>query len=662
MVESDMRRHKITFLPMDRVCFTDGDENLLEVAMKYGVHINSSCGGNASCGKCRVKIVEGAVYSKDNTNISEDEYKAGMRLACKTSARSDIVVEIPLESQIDRTALRRKRYVPQILSVADIGSLVKGVEVEPVVSKIYIELPEPSMQDNISDADRLLREIRRRYRIDDISVDFKIIKRLAKALRDAGWRITVTIAFTKTGYKIIDIEPGNKEDKNYSIVIDIGTTTICGQLLDLANCSLPGQDDSPENRLDTCTIAETSDYNAQISYGDDVISRIMYSQKKGGLKRLGEAVKGTISKVIKELLEIGKVDMNHVSHVVFTGNTIMTHLFLGIDPKYIMLSPYTPVFSIIPSLYVEQVGIDVNEHAYVYIYPCVSSYVGGDIVAGVMGSGISKSGKTVLYVDVGTNGEMALGNSDWLMCASCSAGPAFEGGGIKFGMRAGRGAIEQVKINPLTFEPMVLTIGRLKPIGICGSGLIDIIAEFMIAGLIDRNGKFSRDLKTERLREGDGDYEYVLCYAKDTQINRDIVVTEADIDNLIRTKAAVFAGCITLVESAGLTLDDVEMLIIAGGFGHYIDIEKAQTIGLLPELPAERFVFVGNGSLLGARLMSMSKSCFLEAERIAKMMTNIELSDNNRFMEEYVAAMFLPHTNEKAFPGVIARLNEKGRG
>lgn len=656
-----MSKHKITFLPIDRVCVADDDENLLEVAMRYGVHINASCGGNASCGKCRVRIVEGNVYSTDDTKISENEYKAGIRLACQTSAKGDIVVEIPLESQIDKAVLKRKRYMPHILSALSISRLAEGVTIEPVVSKIYIELPGPSIQDNISDADRLLREVKRRYRIDDIAVDFKTLKKLGKKLRDADWRITLTIAYTKTGYNIIDIEPDNTEDKNFSIVIDIGTTTICGQLIDLANFSAFEHNGFSESRIDDCTIAETSDYNAQISYGDDVISRIMYSQKKGGLKRLSEAVKGTINKVINELLEISKNDMRHVSHVVFAGNTIMTHLFLGIDPKYIMLSPYTPVFSVVPSLYTEQIGIDVNEHACAYIYPCVSSYIGGDIVAGVIGSGISRSDKTILYIDVGTNGEMVLGNRDWLMCASCSAGPAFEGGGIKFGMRAGNGAIEQVKINPLTFEPMVLTVGRLKPVGICGSGLIDIVAELMIAGLIDRNGKFKRDLKTERLRKGDGAYEYVLCYAQDTQINRDIVVTEADLDNLIRTKAAVFAGCRTLIESAGLTFDDVEMFIIAGGFGHYIDIEKAQTIGLLPELPAEKFAFVGNGSLLGARLMSMSKDCFKESERIAKMMTNIELSDNNKFMEEYVAAMFLPHTDEKAFPGVIARLKGKSQ-
>jgi uncharacterized 2Fe-2S/4Fe-4S cluster protein (DUF4445 family) len=282
--------------------------------------------------------------------------------------------------------------------------------------------------------------------------------------------------------------------------------------------------------------------------------------------------------------------------------------------------------------------------------------VGGDIVAGVLGSGVFQRDEITLFMDIGTNGEIVLGNNDWLMCASCSAGPAFEGGGIKFGIRAGKGAIEQVKINPATFEPMILTIGRSKPLGICGSGLIDIVAELIEVGLIDQNGKFKRNLHTERIRSGESGYEYVLCYAPETQINRDIVITEVDLDNLIRTKAAVYAGCRVLLENAGLSFSDVEKFIIAGGFGHYIDIEKAQTIGLLPELPFERFVFVGNGALLGERLLSFSKNFLDEAERIARMMTNLELSNNNNFMDEFVAAMFLPHTDEKAFPGVIARL------
>ena len=654
-----MAQHRVTFFPMDRIFVAEEGENLLETAMKYGIHINASCGGNGACGKCRVKVLNGDVYSPVNTKIPQWEYDTGVRLACMTIPRGDVTVEIPLESQIDRSVLKRKREAPHILSAADMSRLVKGWEVDPAVFKRYVELPEPSLQDNVSDLDRLMREIKKRYGIDNISVDFKVLTRLSRILRDARWKVTATIVFTGKGFRLINIEPANTEEKNFSIVIDIGTTTVCGQMLDLANCSVYKLMEHTDNGRDVCTLAESSDYNAQISYGEDVISRIMYSRKKGGLKRLKEVVINTINKVIKELLEIGRIDIGHISHLVFAGNTTMTHLVLGIDPKYIMLAPYTPAVSFVPPVRAVDLGVDLNDHVRVYVFPCVASYVGGDIVAGLLGSGGFQRDKITLFMDIGTNGEIVLGNNDWLMCASCSAGPAFEGGGIKFGIRAGKGAIEQVKINPVTFEPMILTIGRAKPLGICGSGLIDIVAELIGVGLIDQNGKFKRNLQTGRFRAGENGYEYVLCYAPETRINRDIVITEVDLDNLIRTKAAIYAGCRVLLENAGLSFSDVEMVIVAGGFGHYIDIEKAQTIGLLPELPLKRFIFVGNGSLLGARLLSFSKKFLDEAERIAKMMTNLELSNNNKFMDEFVAAMFLPHTDEKAFPGVIKRLKDK---
>jgi len=257
-----------------------------------------------------------------------------------------------------------------------------------------------------------------------------------------------------------------------------------------------------------------------------------------------------------------------------------------------------------------------------------------------------------LFIDIGTNGEIVVGNKDWMTCASCSAGPAFEGGGIKFGMRAGRGAIEQVGINPSTYEPMVLTIGRAKPAGICGSGLIGLAAELFAVGLIDQNGRFVRDLATERVREGESGWEYVISFSAETAIGRDITLTEVDLDNLMRAKAALYAGCKVLLESVGLSFKDLDRVIIAGGFGHYLDIEKAITIGLLPDLPEEKFTFVGNGSLLGARLLSFSRDLLMEAERIARTMTNIELSTSITFMDEFIAAMFIPHTDMEAFPSV----------
>jgi uncharacterized 2Fe-2S/4Fe-4S cluster protein (DUF4445 family) len=654
-----MAGYRVRFLPIDRTVLAEGGESLLEIAMKAGIHINASCGGNGSCGKCRVRTVEGSVDSPEHPAISHEDYSKGMRLACQSAVESDLVVEVPLESQIDRAVLKRKREAPHILSPSDIEGLVKGLTVDPAVFKKYVELPPPSLEDNISDLGRMMRELQYAYDIKDVSVDFAVIRKLSRVLREADWKVTVTMVITRKGHKLINVEAGNREDKNYSIVIDIGTTTITGQLLDLVNCRVFMKSaEKTEQGRGMCTLAESSDYNSQVSYGEDVISRIMYSQKKDGLKKLQGVVRGTINGIIGELTEASGIAREDVSHLVFAGNTTMTHLVLGIDPKYIMLSPYTPAATFIPPVRAVDFGFDLMDHVHIYIFPCVASYVGGDIVAGVLGSGMFQKEQPALFIDIGTNGEIVLGNRDWLMCASCSAGPAFEGGGIKFGMRAGRGAIEQIRINPDTLEPMVLTIGKTKPMGICGSGLIAAVAELAEAGLIDQSGRFHREAPTNRVRPGEDGYEYVICYAGETQINRDIVITEVDMDNLIRTKAAVYAGCKVLLDKAGLSFDELDAVIIAGGFGHYLDLEEAQVIGFLPELPAERFIFVGNGSLLGARLLSFSEGFIVETEKIAKMMTNVELSTTPAFMDEFVAAMFLPHTDEKAFPGVTSRLRE----
>jgi uncharacterized 2Fe-2S/4Fe-4S cluster protein (DUF4445 family) len=289
----------------------------------------------------------------------------------------------------------------------------------------------------------------------------------------------------------------------------------------------------------------------------------------------------------------------------------------------------------------------------------VASYVGGDIVSGILGSGVFQKEELTLYMDIGTNGEIVLGNRDWLACAACSMGPAFEGGGIKHGMRADLGAIEGFSINPLTLEPMLITVGRLKPRGLCGSGLISVLAGLLDACVIDPRGKFYRDLGSQRVRPGRFGYEYVLAWAGDSGIGQDIVITEVDVENLVRAKGALFAGCLTLLESLNQTFQDLDRIIIAGAFGRYINLEKGKQIGLFPDIPVEKFHFLGNGSLLGGRLVCLSTGMLKEVERIAKMMTNVELSDNSSFMDKYMAALFLPHTDNRQFPDVNAQLQQK---
>ncbi|MFC1897377.1 ASKHA domain-containing protein [Chloroflexota bacterium] len=642
--DSTNKRRRVHFDPDNVDIVVEEGANLLETAIAAGVHINASCGGNGVCGTCKVLIKTGEVKSTRTEKLSEEEYKQGFRQACQSRVITDLTVYVPVESKLEGAVLSREAKITSEV-------LATGWRFKPPLSKLFVELPPPTLADNTGDLSRLLRGLRQRYNLRNISVDFSVIKKLAKVLRDGRWKVTVTTLITAAKPRtkewrrprVINIEPGDTRKKHYSLAFDIGTTTIKGQLLDLN-----------EGKV----IAESIDYNGQISYGGDVITRIAYSQKRGGLKKLQQTVIATINGIIRELKVQSQIDVKYIGHIMLAGNTTMTQILLGLDPKYIRLAPYTPIANFFPPVRANSLGIKVGKPVYLFTFPSVASYVGGDIVSGIVGSGVYQRKNLTLFIDVGTNGEIVVGNSDWMVTASCSAGPAFEGGGIKHGMIATDGAIEEFNINPSNSEPEISTIGKTKPKGICGSGLINIIAGLLEAGVINQNGKFNTDLPTKRIIEGTSGYEYVLSWAPDTQIGQDIVITEVDIDNLIRAKAAMYAGCQTLVKSVGATCSSLEQVIIAGAFGSHIDIEKCITIGLLPDIPRDRFTFIGNGSLLGARLTSFSRDLLDDARRVANMMTNFELSDNVDFTNNYMAALFLPHTNSEEFPTVSETLDK----
>ena len=639
---STNKKRRVHFEPDKVDIIVEQGANLLEVAIAAGVHINASCGGAGVCGTCKVLIETGEVESTRTEKLSEEEYEQGLRQACQSRIITDLTVYVPVESKLERAVLSREaRKTSEVLAT--------GWRFKPPLTKLFVELPPPTLEDNAGDLSRLLRGLRQRYNLHNISADFGVVKKLAKVLRDGHWKVTVTTLITAAKPRtkewrrprVINIEPGDTRKKHYSFAFDIGTTTICGQLLDL-------------NRGKA--IAESIDYNGQMSYGEDVITRIAYCQKRGGLKKLQQAVVTTINGVIRELVTQSQVNVEYIGHIMLAGNTTMTQILLGLDPKYIRLAPYTPVANFFPPVRANSLGIKVGKQVYLFTFPSVASYVGGDIVSGIVGAGVYQRKNLTFYMDIGTNGEIVIGNSDWMVTASCSAGPAFEGGGIRHGIVATEGAIEGFAINPSNFEPLISTIGETKPKGICGSGLINIVAGLLKAGVISQNGKFNADLPTKRIRKGTDGYEYVLAWAPETQIGKDIVITEVDIDNLTRAKAAMYAGCQTLVKSVGLTCPSLEQVIIAGAFGSNIDIEKAITIGLLPDLPLDRFTFIGNGSLLGARLTCFSRDLLDDARRVANMMTNFELSENADFMNNYVAALFLPHTNSGEFPSVSNKL------
>jgi uncharacterized 2Fe-2S/4Fe-4S cluster protein (DUF4445 family) len=644
-----MKKHHILFLPHNIEIFVENGENLIRAAIQAGVHINASCGGEGVCGKCRVIIEDGNVEGGITEKLDREDIEKGYRQACLSKVLSDLVVRIPVESEVDAGVLNlqqtpRKTAGIWEMNLDDLKD--KGLFMPPVEKK-YLELPEPTAQDNLPDVTRMVSYLKAKHDEHRLVVELPVIRKISDILRQSNFKITATLARpVQSGRKtqIIHVQPGDTTDRNYAIAVDIGTTTVYAQLVDLISGDVP---------------AQFGDYNGQISYGEDVISRIIYADKPGGLEKLHEVVIATINKLIIKVVKKARIDSDEISAITMAGNTTMTQLALKVNPKYIRLAPYVPASTLYPPIKAVDLGLSLGDHVTALVYPAISSYVGGDIVAGVMGSGMYRAEELTLFMDIGTNAEIVIGNKDWLACASCSAGPAFEGGGIKFGMRAAKGAIEDFSLDPVTLEPMNITIGNVSPKGICGSGLITIAATLFEMGVIDNQGKFNRDLNTPRVREVDGIYEYVLAWKHETQIDRDIGLTEPDLDNLIRAKGAIYSGCMTLLEEVGLRTQDIDRIYLAGGFGSYVDLEKAMVIGLLPEMDSDRVRFVGNGSLMGAKMSCLTNRIRKDVVAVTRRMTNFELSETRSFMDNYVAALFLPHTDMDQFPKLKARLENR---
>ncbi|MBI9088451.1 MAG: DUF4445 domain-containing protein [Desulfobacterium sp.] len=646
-----MENHTITFLPHDRKIKVAEGENLIRAAMEAGVHVNASCGGEGVCGKCRVIIEQGEVEEGLSERLSPEDIEQGYRLACLATVRSDLVVRIPVESDVDASVLNLQaspRHTARIKGF-DLNALKEQGLFIPPVEKKYLVLPEPTAQDNIADVTRLLHHLKMEHGEHRLVTDLNVMRTIPDLLREGNFKVTATIVrpVRKDGKnQIVHIEPGDTTDRNFAVAMDIGTTTIYGEVLDLHTGEV---------------LSSYGDFNGQISYGEDVISRIVFSEKKDGLEILQKKVVETINKVLGKIISKAGISRNEITTITLAGNSTMTQLLLRINPTYIRRAPYVPASILYPPFPASEVGIDLAGHSIALVYPGVSSYVGGDIVAGVMGSGMYRTDKLTLFMDIGTNAEIVIGNKDWMACTACSAGPAFEGGGVTFGMRASKGAIEDFSIDPGTLEPMIMTIGNVRPKGICGSGLITIVARLFEIGVIDNRGKFDRTLSTDRIRKREDVWEYVLVRKDATQIDRDISINELDIDNLIRAKGAMYSGAQTLLEEVGLTINDIEEVILAGGFGSYIDLEKAMTIGLLPETDPERVTYLGNSSLLGAKMSSFTNRLRRDVGEVVKMMTNFELAETPSYMDHYMGALFLPHTNLSDFPRLKARLEATKR-
>ncbi|MFO7741130.1 MAG: ASKHA domain-containing protein [Anaerolineae bacterium] len=628
---------RVKFLPADREAEVDTGTLLSDAAREAGVDVNMPCGGQGRCGRCAVIVEEGPVRRHSTERLSPDDVAAGFALACQTAVEGDLVVTVPPQERIERHLGMSKR-------AAKVGLPFPYSVHDQPLRKYVVTLDPPSLQDQTDDWSRLQRELARRYDLRDIQASLPVLRRLGPALREGDWTVTAVIELDSWHRpegppRLIDVLAGERLESLWAVAMDIGTTSNVVWLVDLISGEV---------------MSQKADYNGQIARGEDVISRIIYASKgEDNLVELQHLVLETFNTLLQQAAEERGISTDEIYKAVVAGNSTMLHLFAGIPPETIRLMPFITVVNHLPTFQAHEIGLNINPAATIDCLPGIASYVGADITAGVVSSGMcDKDEELTLFVDVGTNGEMVLGDCTWLIACACSAGPAFEGAGVVDGMRATAGAIEEVWVDPRTYETTYRVIGEERPRGVCGSGLISLMAEMFIAGVIDKSGNVDLELGTDRVRAGEHGAEYVIAWSDETETGRDIVITNVDLNNLMRAKAAIYAGFSILARSVGLTLDVVERVLVGGAFGQYINVEKAIQIGLLPDMPYDSFHFLGNTSVRGAYMALISREKRKQVAEVGEMMTYLELSADNTFFDEFNAALFLPHTDMDKFPSV----------
>ena len=628
-----MRRVQVRFLPAELTVEVEPGTPLLEAAYAAGIEFHQGCGGQGTCRRCRVAIRSSA----PERVISGPLWPEGglaWTLACQARVKKSLTVEVPAAQTPERweeAVVGEGGNAWILLEAAE----EVPTELAPVCFSLSLTLPPPGQEDNADDRRRLLGALGEQLGGAKIELPLRTMQLLPNLLRENRWQVQGILGRTPGGYEVAALRPLRNSHHLYGLAVDIGTTTVAAELVNLGSgrvCAARG----------AC--------NRQIKYGDDVISRIIYaSEHVEGLEELQGAVIETINRLVAELTAEERIAASDIRAVVYAGNTTMAHLLLGVPPAYLRCEPYTPAFAVPPPVRAGEIGLRVHPRAWVYGIPGVSSYLGGDVVAGVLSTGLDRESPLTLFLDIGTNGEMVLGHREWLLGCACSAGPAFEGSGVTCGVRAVPGAIEKVEWDPVEREVRVSTIGQKPPVGLCGSGLISALAQLRRAGIVDRTGKFTAGQGGRRLRQREGEWEFVLVEAAQTATGQDVVLTQADIQNLLRAKGAIFAGLRTLLHAVSLDVGQIERFWIAGGFGRYLDLEESIALGLLPPLPGQCFRYVGNTSLKGARRVLLQRHLLEEAVELAERITYLELSLGNTFMEEFVSALFIPHTNLELF-------------
>jgi uncharacterized 2Fe-2S/4Fe-4S cluster protein (DUF4445 family) len=628
----------ITFQPANKTLDVPPGTEILAAIRQAGLEVDAPCGGKGTCGKCLVQIRDGQVDTAASLGILPREVVAGGGvLACRTHAgEAPLTVEIPPVT--GRTGGRIAGGDETTL--VNQARLPAPTEYEPLAIRRLFHVPSPQPEDGLSDLDRLTRCVQRELGANPVLHPLSVLRTLAADLRARDGELTATVIRTDREIHIIHLEPGNHVSRLYGIAVDIGTTTVAVQLVDLTSGAI---------------LLTRSEYNAQVACGLDVISRINYARRPERLEELRTRVLRTVNQLIRQMTEARQILPHEICNAVLSGNTTMLHLLLGLPPEQIRLEPYVPTLLQPPYLTAAETGIEIHPESWIYFSPCVGSYVGGDITAGILCTDLcTDTAEINLFLDIGTNGEIVLGNRDFLMTCACSAGPAFEGGGIDCGMRAATGAIDRVTVDPATGVARYETVGSTPPMGICGSGMIALLADLLRTGWCDASGKLDRSRPSPAIEVQGRQAFYLLATAAECGGNRPIRISESDIENIIRAKAAIYAACNLLLQHAGITFADLAHVYIGGGFGRYLDLEQATVIGLIPDLPRERFHYIGNSSLLGSYIVLISQEYRRRQLALAQRMTYLDLCADPSYMDQYTAALFLPHTNRALFPSVRA--------
>ncbi len=620
------------------------DASLLEVARNANVAIDAPCSGNGSCGKCRVKLIEGQLDSPRTGHISEEEYADGWRLSCGSKILSDVTVLVPdiasaYQSRMKTADLSSGEEIAVFEKLqADIRDA--GVEFCNDFMTATITMDEPTLDDTMPDNERLTWAIQAQLEVEQVEIPYFVLRKLAATLRESHFSVRIVGERKGSALKLYDVTPASDETPVCAMAVDIGTTTVAAVLVDLFTGKL---------------LAKASSGNGQIRYGADVINRIVEQGKDGGVKRLQDAVvKETLRPILAGLCASAKVKASRIMRVCVASNTTMNHLLLGVDAGPVRMEPYIPSFFHVDGLKASDIGLRVNPGAELRIAPNIGSYVGGDITAGAFATLLWNKEEFSLFVDLGTNGEIVFGNQDFMMSCACSAGPAFEGGDISCGMRATDGAIEAVTIDVETMEPTYKIVGEAgqKPVGLCGSGIIDLISELFRCGIINAKGLFVRE-GSRVARDQHGTGRYILATPAESATDREISLTEVDIESFVRAKGAIYSAIDTLLASLDMDASVLEHVYVAGGIGSGINMKNAINIGMFPAVELEKYEYVGNSSLAGSYAMVLSDKANEKVVEIARNMTYVELSTHPGYMDNFVAACFLPHTDAARFPDSV---------